>query len=47
MTPRRRARWIVAALGALTGNGTSLAPQVTLNRAGYYAWRVRVPAVSA
>jgi hypothetical protein len=28
----------------LTGNGTSLAPQVTLNRAGYYTWRVRVPA---
>jgi hypothetical protein len=27
----------------LTGNGTSLAPQVTLNRAGYYTWRVRVP----
>ena len=26
----------------LTGNGTSLAPQVTLNRAGYYTWRVRV-----
>lgn len=28
----------------LTGNGTTLAPQVTLNRAGYYTWRVRVPA---
>jgi hypothetical protein len=26
----------------LTGSGTTLAPQVTLNRAGYYTWRVRV-----
>lgn len=28
----------------LTGDGTFLAPQVTLNRAGYYTWRARVPA---